>query len=75
MVRLTPEQHTSLVEQTETPARVIDPTDQREYVLVPLTIFERLESLVATAEDEAVQRAWVELSRQRASKWAAENPF
>jgi hypothetical protein len=75
MVELTPEQHASLIEQTESPPRVVDPADQQEYVLVPLNYFERLKSLITMAEDETVQQAWLELSRQRAGEWAAQNPF
>lgn len=78
MVELTPEQHALLFETggpVGSPARIHDPSDKREYVLIPASVFARLESLVSVAEDEDVQAAWLSLSRQKAAAWVAENPF
>ncbi len=75
MVQLTQEQHDQLQQTGVLPARILDPANQQEYVLVAADIFARLETLVADAEDQAVQDAWLALSRQRAAAWMRDNPY
>ena len=74
-VQLTQEQHDQLEQTGTLPARILDPANQQEYVLVAADFFARLETLVADAEDQAVQDAWLALSRQQAAAWIRDNPF
>lgn len=75
MVQLTQEQHDLLQQAGDSPARIVDPTDMQEYVLISADVYARLEALVSSAEDQVVQAAWQELSRRSAAATMLENPY
>lgn len=75
MIELTKPQHEAIRQTRGSRVRILDPSDQQEYVLIPLPLFQRLEVLVEQAEDDAIQEAWLELSRRSAADWIRENPF
>ena len=71
MIELTEEQWQELNGNGEH-ARLLDPATQREYVLVPADVYERLRPLLEQAEDDAEQEAWADVVEEARSEMATE---
>jgi PHD/YefM family antitoxin component YafN of YafNO toxin-antitoxin module len=74
-VELTTSQQQALDAHNDEPVRIVDPRNQKVYVLVPAEEFARAQEALDELEDRAVQGAVTEAARRTAAKWMKENPY
>lgn len=69
MIQLTEQQHEELKANGDA-VRVLDPTTNAEYVLVPVADYARLQRFREQAEDVAEQAAWADAVEEARSEMA-----
>jgi hypothetical protein len=75
-IELTEEMRQALAAQRPPgPLRFTDPRTNVSYVLLPAAIYDQFKELLEEAEDQALQKAWLEMSRKSAMAWMKENPY
>ena len=54
---------------------LVDSKTNESYVVVPSAIYDRVKARFEEAEDEALQKAWLEMATRNRRAWVRENPY
>jgi hypothetical protein len=75
-IELTEEMRQALAAQRPPgPLRFTDPRTYVSYVLLPAAIYDQFQELLGEAEDQALQKAWLDLATKTRRAWVQENPY
>jgi hypothetical protein len=75
-IELTEEMRQALAAQRPPgPLRFTDPRTNGSYVLLPAAIYDQFQELLGEAEEQALQKAWLDLATKTRRAWVQENPY